>query len=150
MSEKIKTEKRTLRYDFTAVETHDLSLSLANKTKEKVALEEEKKSVMSQYKAKLDEVTAHCNKLSNQVSDGFEYREVDCEIEYHSPENGKKTVTRLDTKNATVEKMETWEYNLFNQSGLEGADEDFDELAKAATKKTAKKSAAKKTAKKVN
>lgn len=138
MSEKIKTEKRTLRYDFTAVETHDLSLSLANKTKEKVALEEEKKSVMSQYKAKLDEITAQCNKLSNQVSDGFEYREVDCEVAYHTPEDGKKTITRLDTKKVTIEKMESWEYNLFNQPGLD-ADADFDELAAGAKKPVKKK-----------
>lgn len=117
MSESIipPTEKRSLRYDLKATEVHDLSLQLANKTKERLAMEEEKKSVTSQYKAKLDEITATCNKLSNQVVDGYEFREVDCAIEYHKPVAGKKILTRSDTQVQIIETMTTWEHNLFNQ-----------------------------------
>lgn len=110
-----KTEKRTLRYDFTAVETHDLSIKLANKTKELNAVEEEKKSISSQYKAKVNEVKASCNKLSNQVSDGFEFREIECSVEYHHPLQGVKTLTRSDNGKKFEEKMQDWEWNLFNQ-----------------------------------
>jgi hypothetical protein len=134
----IKTEKRSLRYDFTAVETHELSLSLANKTKELCALEEEKSSVVSQYGAKIKECRASCNKISNQVSDGWELREVESEIEYHIPSEGRKTITRKDTGKKFEEKMESWEWNLFNQPG---GDDDLDlpELENPKPKKGRKK-----------
>lgn len=121
-----KTERRTLRYDFTASEIHDLSLSLAGKTKELQALEEEKSAVASQYGAKLKEAKAVCNKLSNQVADGWEFREVDCEVKYHHPEQGQKTVIRLDNKKEFVEKMETWEWNLFTQPKDETPEEELE------------------------
>jgi len=116
-------EKRSLRYDFTAVEIHDLSLQLATKTKELNALTEEKKTVVSQYSARLNEIKATTNKLSNQVSDGYEIREVDCAIEYHKPKQGMKTLTRSDNNKKIEEKMLAWEYNLFNQ-----ADEEVNDL----------------------
>lgn len=110
-----KTEKRSLRYDFSAVEIHDLSLNLAAKTKELAAVEEEKKSVSSQYTARLNEAKATCNKLSNQVTDGYEIRDIECEIGYHKPAQGMKTLTRRDNGKSFEEKMSDWEFNLFNQ-----------------------------------
>lgn len=110
------TIKRSLRYDFTAVEIHDLSLELAKKTKELSSLAEEKKTVTSQYSARLNEVKATTNKLSNQVADGWEYREIDCEVIYHKPQQGKKTIIRKDTdKIAMIETMSEYDHNLFNQ-----------------------------------
>lgn len=110
------TEKRQLRYDFTAVEIHDLSIELANKTKELNAITEEKKSINSQYTAKVNEVKACCNKLSNQVSDGYELRDIECEVLFHKPEQGKKTYIRSDTRTvAAVEAMTDVDWNLFNQ-----------------------------------
>lgn len=90
------TEKRSLRYDFTAVEIHDLSLALASKTKEVTQLTEEKKSVVSQWTAKVNEAKATCNSLSFKVSDGFEYRDIECEVILNQPAQGKKTVIRKD------------------------------------------------------
>jgi phosphopantetheinyl transferase (holo-ACP synthase) len=106
---------RSLRYDFTAVEIHDYSLQLANKTKELSAIEEERKSVTSNFAAKINEAKATCNKLSNFISNGYEYRDIECTVEYHKPEQGKKTLTRKDNKEKIVEKMEQYEWNLFNQ-----------------------------------
>jgi hypothetical protein len=60
-------------------------------------------------------VKSEIGKLSRQVSDGWELREVECEVEYHKPDKGKKTVTRKDTNRSTVEPMESWEWNLFTQ-----------------------------------
>jgi hypothetical protein len=111
-----ETIKRSLRYDFTAVEIHDLSLELAKKTKELSALTEEKKTVVSQYGARLNEVKATTNKLSNQVSDGWEFRDIECTVEYHKPQQGKKTIIRKDTdKVAMIETMSEYDHNLFNQ-----------------------------------
>lgn len=108
-------EKRLIRYDFTAVEIHDLSLLIANKTKEQASLTEEKKSITSQYAAKLNEIKANLNKLSNQVSDGYESRETEFTIEYHKPTQGQKTLTPVNGGKAIEEKMLSYEYNLFNQ-----------------------------------
>lgn len=111
-----ETTKRSLRYDFTASETHDLSMQLANKTKEFAALTEEKKSVMSQFSARLNEIKATTNKLSNQVADGWEFRETDCIVEYNKPEHGKKTIIRKDhNKVVVIETMTAYDHNLFTQ-----------------------------------
>lgn len=112
-----ETIKRSLRYDFTAVEVHDLSMELAKKTKEHNSLTEEKKSVVSQWTAKINEVKATTTKLSNLVSDGFEFRDVDCIIEYHTPQQGKKTIIRKDSNTVvTVETNTDYDYNLFTQA----------------------------------
>lgn len=119
------TEKRTLRYDFTAVEIHDLSVQLANETKKVGSLTEEKKSVTSQWTAKINEAKAACNSLSFKVADGYEHREVECEVMLNTPKNGKKTIIRKDSnKRVGVEDMTTFDWakindenNLFNQLG---------------------------------
>jgi len=109
--------KQNLRVDLSAKEVHDYSIQLANENKKIVSTEEEKKSIMSQYKAKIDESKARINKLSAIVTDAFEMREVECEIEYNKPEHGKKTIIRRDiNKVHAVEKMEDHEFNLFNQA----------------------------------
>lgn len=107
--------RRSLKYDFTATEIHTLSMQLATSTKSRQAMEEEKKAVVSQFKAKLDEVNATCNKLSNLVADGFEYQDINCRIEFHKPSQGRKTYVRLDTdKIALIEPMTSDDFNLFN------------------------------------
>ena len=111
-----KFERRTLKVEFTAVETHELATQLATKTRELSALEEEKASVTKQYGAKVAEAKAATNKLANLVNDGYEYREVECEVLYHFPEKGKKTYIRKDNNRQFVEKMEAYEWNLFNQA----------------------------------
>jgi hypothetical protein len=121
------TEKRTLRYDFTASEIHDLSVQLANETKKVGSLTEEKKSVTSQWTAKINEAKAACNSLSFKVADGYEHREVECEVMLNTPKNGKKTIIRKDSnKRVGVEDMTTFDWakineenNLFNQLGDE-------------------------------
>lgn len=121
-----KSERRSLRHDFTAVETVELSHQLAQKTKDLNALEEEKKSVTAQYGARVKEVKASCNKLSNQVADGFEIRDVDCDIAWHVPTQGWKTLAPRNGAAAIVEKMTQEEYTLFNQEPEADPDADGD------------------------
>ena len=89
--------------------------SLLTKQKWLSELEEAKKSVTSDYAAKINEAKGSCNKLSNFISNGYEYRDVECTVEYHKPEQGKKTLTRKDNNQVIVEKMDPFEWNLFNQ-----------------------------------
>ena len=109
------SEKRWLRYDFSAPEIHDLSMDLANKTQQFQTVSDEKKSVSSQFKSRLDSIQSDLNSLSNKVASGYEIREVECEIKYHKPEQGKKTIIRKDNNQKIVEKMTSEEWNLFNQ-----------------------------------
>jgi predicted transposase YbfD/YdcC len=109
------SEKRWLRYDFSAPEIHDLSMDLANKTQQFQTVSDEKKSVSSQFKSRLDSIQSDLNSLSNKVASGYEIREVECEVKYHKPEQGKKTIIRKDNNSKIIEKMTSEEWNLFNQ-----------------------------------
>lgn len=111
------TTRRSLRYDFTALEIQEFGFLLGHKTQEKESKIEEKKSVVSQWKATIDSIQSEINKLSRYVTDKFEYRETECSIEYNKPESGKKTLTRVDNKEKIIEKMEDWEWNLFTDVG---------------------------------
>jgi hypothetical protein len=120
-----KTERRTLRYEYTQEEKNDLSMQLAENTKKLVAVKEEKQSVVAQYSSRVKEVESRTNVLSNQIYDGWEHRDVECKVEYHKPVDGKKTITRLDTFEVWEEKMESYEFNLFNQPTDEFGEEDL-------------------------
>lgn len=122
-------EERYLRYDFTAVEVHELSLKLANKTQERSGIEQEIKSVTSQYKSQLDAIIAEVSSLSNKVANGYEMRKVECEIKYHFPEQGKKTIIRKDTNEKIIEKMSSEEWNLWNQYSETGEKKELPEAA---------------------
>lgn len=118
-------EQRSLRYDFTAKEIHELSLQLAKKNKEVQQLEDEKKTVTSQLQARINSAKADVNVLSNQVSDGWEYRDIECEVIYHKPTQGKKTIIRRDLNRTTsVETMLEHEWDLFNQPDVEENDDE--------------------------
>lgn len=118
------TEKRTLRYDFTAVEIHDLSIKLANKNKEVKSLIQKKKSVTSQCTAEINAAEAACGVLSNQVSDGYEHREVECEVIFNQPAKGKKTIIRKDSNTMVgIEPMTTQDWDKINEeNNLFGGD----------------------------
>lgn len=113
------SEERYLRYDFTATEIYDLSVKLANKTQDMAGKKQEKKSITSQLKSELDVIEADVSSLSNKVANGYEMRKVECEIKYHKPKQGEKTIIRKDTNEKSIEKMTSEEWNLFNQESSE-------------------------------
>ena len=70
---------------------------MAYESKSLAELEEEKKSSASAYKSQIDATKALITKLANNVNNGYEYRNVECQIIYDDPVIGKKTYLRLDT-----------------------------------------------------
>lgn len=106
---------KSLRYDFTASEVHDLSVELANKYKSLGELAEEKKKADAEFNAQANVIRAELRTLSAQVSDGYEYRDIACQVEYHKPSQGQMTVTRTDTGEMFTEQMTEDDWNLFNQ-----------------------------------
>ena len=106
---------KDFRYDFTEPELHDLSVELANKTKELRKVTDEKKKSNSEFTKKINGIKSNCDELSVQVSDGHEMRPFECEVEYHAPSQGTKTITRKDTAESFTESMDEEDWNLFNQ-----------------------------------
>ena len=83
---------------FTEIELKTLSNELACKIIEKRKLEIKKKSVISDFTGKINDMKAEINLLANKINTGKEYRNVDCIITMNSPSTGLKTAQRLDTK----------------------------------------------------
>ena len=108
-------ERKSLKYEFTRDELLDLASELANKTQEMRQLEEQKKSVMSEYSSKTAIAREQVLLLSDKVSSGYEIRDVECEVLYHTPIEGMKTIIRTDTQHSWSEKMTGSDWNLFNQ-----------------------------------
>lgn len=110
-----ETVIKSLRYDFTASEVHDLSVEMANKYKSLGELAEQKKKADADFNAKANVIRTELRTLSAQVSDGFEYREIECEVEYHKPSQGQMSLTRKDTGELITQQMTEDDWNLFNQ-----------------------------------
>ena len=83
---------------FTEIELKTLSNELACKIIEKRELETKKKSALSDFTGKINDMKAEINLLANKINTGKEYRNVDCIITMNSPSTGLKTAQRLDTK----------------------------------------------------
>lgn len=95
---KIKTKptKEFLKYEFTEDEIHQKGLDLARLNKEHAAIESEKKSVVSGFKAKIDATMTDIETLSNHINNGHEHRYIDCEVRFHDPNTGMKSIFRKD------------------------------------------------------
>ncbi len=61
------------------------------------------------------EIEENVSILVNLISDGYETREVECEIKFHYPEKNKKTFINPFTEEEVTEDMNTYDHNLFNQ-----------------------------------
>ena len=110
-----KTDTRRLRYDFTAIETHDMAMQIAHDLKAVEKVEHEKSVKVAEFNAKIKELNVNIDKNASLVESGFEDRDVVCDILYHHPVQGRKTLVRRDGRGSFEEKMERWEWNLFNQ-----------------------------------
>lgn len=57
----------------------------------------QKKSVTSEFSSKINSSRASITTLSHKINNGYEYREVECEVALNFPHGGDKTITRKDT-----------------------------------------------------
>ena len=86
-----------LRCDFTSDEWTENARQLATATRLRSELEQEKKEIDSQYKAKIEEQIVRASKLAALLGAGYEMRNVPCEVILDKPEPGQATVVRTDT-----------------------------------------------------
>lgn len=71
---------------------------LSQRNQEKNRLESEKKTIVSQFSAKINSCDADIEKYSLIGTTGCESRMIKCETHYNDPEKGQKTLYRCDTK----------------------------------------------------
>jgi hypothetical protein len=96
---KKQTRKLTqnLQYKFAPDELLTLGRELGESQIALRQLDDDRKRVADEWKSKISTSEAHINNLSNKVSTGYEYRDVDCEMTYDDPKSGQKTIRRLDS-----------------------------------------------------
>jgi len=92
-----KLVKRELAVTLTTAEIMEKAKDLAKLQQDKVAAEEQAKSAAATYKDRITMASARINILSRDISNGYEYREVDCEWLYDY-KKGKKILIRTDTQ----------------------------------------------------
>lgn len=111
MSEKVtKKENYNFQYTFTKEELEEKSKQLAKSCEERNGFEDDKKSVMSDFKAKIDSKNAEINILSNHINTGHEWLNKTCQVEYDF-DNGKKHYY-WDGLKVGTEKMKPSDYQL--------------------------------------
>ena len=88
---------RILNVKFTVEEMQQIGIDLALANQERERLDDRKKQTMSQFKCEIDAVDASIKTLAQKLARGSEDRVVECEVLYHTPEEGAKTILRTDT-----------------------------------------------------
>lgn len=89
--------KEYLKCTLTNAEKLAVGEGLARAQQKLRAKQEELKEVQAQVKAEIAKVEADIGLQSSTLANGYEYRNVDCEVRFHDPKQGMKTLVRLDT-----------------------------------------------------
>jgi len=86
-----------LRCLLTDEEKINVGRQLAEATNDLEEIEEDKKQVVADFKAKSTAAEALISSLGNKLRSGYEFRDVSCFINFDQPEKGQKQTVRSDT-----------------------------------------------------
>lgn len=86
-----------LKYEYTDEEIADAARELATANKKRTSLEQRKKEVDAAIKAEIEVENSAIGRLSNLISTGFEYRDIEVTWTLDTPEDGMKRCVRNDT-----------------------------------------------------
>ena len=95
-----------LRYHFNEEEKKGLARDMAQNVIKVRDLEEEKKSITSQYASKINMAVAESNAAAQKLESGFEMRTIDCE-EVFDYVNGTVRIYRQDTSELVKDRTMT-------------------------------------------
>ena len=118
---KATKEVRKLAHTFTDEERESMNTNLADQVLEIQKLEIEKKATSAIFKKQIDDLNTRNKRLAKWLHDGWEQRYTAVEVINHYPEEGKRTVTRMDTLEQWVEDMN--ENTLDTLDGWNGEEE---------------------------
>lgn len=96
----IRPPKKTeisLRVNYTEKELLEIGKKLAEANRELECAESEKKSITGTLKAKCDSIAARVAQHSGEITNGYTYRNIPCEIRFDTPTKGMKQTVRLDS-----------------------------------------------------
>lgn len=119
---------RMLNCPFTTEELKDIGIKLALANQRLERLEDDKKQSQSQFKSDIDAATAEIKSLAQKLARGAEDRNVECDILFNTPEEGKKTIQRADNgeKVQILDMTENEMQDLFiNNLGAQKQDSEF-------------------------
>lgn len=91
------TVEEYLRYEFSDEELSERSKSLAMNIQRQTQAEEEQKAAASQFKERIESYKASIGKLSRDINNGWEMRNIVCFVDHHKPVVGTKRIVRSDT-----------------------------------------------------
>jgi hypothetical protein len=89
--------KKDLQVTLTESEVLEKGKELAKLQQDKVSAEEQAKSAAATFKDKITAAQSNINILSRDISNGYEYRSIDCYWEYDYPVRQKRLI-RTDTE----------------------------------------------------
>lgn len=101
----IDTTTRNLRCQITDRQLMEEGKLLSEAGLNVRQLEEDKKRVMSDYTAKIKTEKAKMPPIEAKIRTGYEFRDVECTIEWSKPRKAWKTLTRIDTGERFEEEM---------------------------------------------
>lgn len=113
-NEIMKTETRELKCILSDEEINDRAKDMSQKNQERIDTEIEKKAVVKSFNQAIKNLQRIIDADARVINDGFEYREIECDIEMNTPVAGTKTITRNDTGKSWEEPMTDEEFNLFS------------------------------------
>lgn len=99
-------EVKNLKYVFTKDEHIAAATELAYANRTLSGLKDQKKTVMANLNSQISAQEEMVNMLVQNVGNGYDYRDVECEIQFHVPERGFKTILRLDVDESRADDME--------------------------------------------
>ena len=92
-----KNLKLSLFTEYTPDELEAKGQELAEKTKERTAIEDQKAIAAKHFKEQIDRIGYDIAELADQVQARGEERLVDCFVQLYDPSQGFKSIYRLDT-----------------------------------------------------
>jgi len=112
-------ERKNLPYRFTTDETIALAKKAAEEQSRLKALEEGKKMVADEWKAKISACQAEITNLSNKITSGIEYRDYNCIVTFDDPKRDYKTLRHPATGEIVeIKEMTFSEINKRDQAEL--------------------------------
>lgn len=113
------------KYEYTEEEKTKMYKALAAENIGYQELEDDKKSVMSDFTAKMNLARAKINDIARKLNAGFEYKDMNFVVFYHFPSENKKLLFNTETqKYSRVEDMTNADLTLWRQFEIseEGTD----------------------------
>lgn len=92
-----KTVSEYLKYDFSEDETSANAKKLARTNRALAEHGLKKKQLATDLKQQEEGLNSEIAELSRFVTDGYDFRMIECRVHYNMPRPGNKTIVRTDT-----------------------------------------------------